>query len=546
MRWVWASLILVAAETGFGQSPDSTKADEKLLQSKKIKIDDAGLLQFFRERTLSKTQIDELSRKVKELGSVSFKDRKQAMADLIRIGPNARPYLMQVVKDKREPLETIRRVELCLRTFPEDEGEVAAAAVRVLDRRKHPATAEVLLNYLPFAVPEANEEIRKTLGILASKNKGAEEMLVAACSAVNPSKRAIAAAALIQNGANVPDLNKLLKDSDPRVRLEVASALLRMKKKESIPVLIDLIAALPADEVWQAEDLLARVAGSKGPNVYVDPQNKPAKVRDAWAGWWRDNQLSVDLAAKDFAGSTMGYTLITQMDAKGATGRVFELRPSKEIGWTIDGLKYPLDAQLIGDNKVLIAEYFNRRVTERDFKGKILWEKQVDMPISCQRLANGQTFIATRRQLLIVEPDGKEVFTYFQRNTSITAARRLRNGDMVIVTSGGLLERLDPKGRVIKSFQVGSVYPLGGNIDVRANGHVLVPRYRDNRVTEFDGEGKVVWETTVSLPTSVVELPNGHILVVSMALQQVVELTRAGREVWSYKTDGRPWRAWKR
>jgi len=109
-----------------------------------------------------------------------------------------------------------------------------------------------------------------------------------------------------------------------------------------------------------------------------------------------------------------------------------------------------------------------------------------------------------------------------------------------------LLERLDPKGRVIKSFQVGSVYPLGGNIDVLANGHVLVPRYRDNRVTEFDGEGKVVWETTVSLPTSVVELPNGHILVVSMALQQVVELTRAGREVWSYKTEGRPWRAWKR
>jgi hypothetical protein len=546
MCWFWASLILVAAEASSGQSPDSTKADERLLLSKNVKIDDAGLLQFFRDRTLSKTQIDDLARKVKELGSVAYKDRKQAMADLIRMGPSARPFLLQVVKEKREPLETIRRVELCLRTFPEDEVEVAAAAVRVLGRRNHPATAEVLLKYLPFAVPEANEEIRKTLGALALKNKGVQELLLQASRGTHGRKRGIAAAALIQSGAKVPSLDKLLNDSDPHVRFQVASSLLKMKKKEAIPVLIDLIPALPADEVWQVEDLLARVAGSKGPNVYVDPQNKPAQVRDAWNGWWRDNQRSLDLSSKEFASSTMGYTLITQMDAKGTTGRAFEIRPDKEISWSIDGLRYPLDAQVIGNNRVLIAEYFNRRVSERDFKGKILWEKQVDMPISCQRLANGQTFIATRRQLLIVEPDGKEVFTYFQQNTSITAARRLRNGDMVLVTSGGMLQRLDPKGRVIKTFQVGSVYPLGGAIDVLANGHVLVPRYRDNRVTEFDGEGKVVWETTVSLPTSVVELPNGHILVVSMALRQVVELTRAGREVWSYKTDGRPWRAWKR
>ena len=35
-------------------------------------------------------------------------------------------------------------------------------------------------------------------------------------------------------------------------------------------------------------------------------------------------------------------------------------------------------------------------VSERDLQGKIVWERQVDLPVACQRLPGGQTFIATR------------------------------------------------------------------------------------------------------------------------------------------------------
>src|SRR5207302_1870603 len=110
----------------------------------------------------------------------------------------------------------------------------------------------------------------------------------------------------------------------------------------------------------------------------------------------------------------LGYTLIAQADGKGTMGRVFELGTDhKEIRWEINQLRYPVDVQMTGPNRVLIAEYLNRRVTERDVTtGKILFDYQVYLPIACQRLPNGNTFIVTRRQLLEVNRDGVEVFSF--------------------------------------------------------------------------------------------------------------------------------------
>ena len=46
----------------------------------------------------------------------------------------------------------------------------------------------------------------------------------------------------------------------------------------------------------------------------------------------------------------------------------------------------------------------------------------------------------------------------------------MRDGQYIVVTSGGTLERLDARGRVLKSFSVGAVYTLGGSIDVLPGG----------------------------------------------------------------------------
>ena len=69
----------------------------------------------------------------------------------------------------------------------------------------------------------------------------------------------------------------------------------------------------------------------------------------------------------------------------------------------------------------------------------------------------------------------------------------------------------------------------GGRIDVLPNGHVLVPQMSQNKVIEYNAEGKPVWEATVEQPIAAVRLPNGHTLVTSLNQHRAVELDRGGR-----------------
>ena len=86
----------------------------------------------------------------------------------------------------------------------------------------------------------------------------------------------------------------------------------------------------------------------------------------------------------------------------------------------------------------------------------------------------------------------------------------------------------------------------GGRLDVLSNGHVLIPEMNNNRVVEYDADGKVVWEAAAQQPIAAVRLPNGHTLVTSYSQHRAVELNRAGKEVWEYKTTTRVTRAFRR
>src|SRR5258708_36232312 len=97
----------------------------------------------------------------------------------------------------------------------------------------------------------------------------------------------------------------------------------------------------------------------------------------------------------------LGYTLLVLVDGNG-TGKVIEMGRDGKPRWQIENLQFPADAHVLGNNRVLITEYSGRHVSERDFKGNILWQRQnlPGMPVNAQRLANGNTFIATNTELL--------------------------------------------------------------------------------------------------------------------------------------------------
>src|SRR5262249_50782163 len=127
----------------------------------------------------------------------------------------------------------------------------------------------------------------------------------------------------------------------------------------------------------------------------------------------------------------------------------------------------------------------------------------------------------------------------------ISSAKKLRNGDIIIVDTLGNLSRLDRKGKEIKSFQVGRVY-FYGSIDALPNGRVIVPEYQNHKVVEYDAQGKVVWEAKAQFPSSVSRLPNGHTLITSIVHQKLIELNKDGKVVWEKKLEGRAYRARRR
>lgn len=551
MRRQTLSLCVVALALAAGVArpadEDPRAADERVLKQAGVPTDDAGLLAFFRKGSPDEDAIRDL---IKKLGDDDFEVREKATKDLTALGPAAEPYLREALKSG--DAEVVRRAEECLKNIGKGSpAAVVSAAARLLARRKPAGAAEALLAYAPRAAGETSEEdVRAALVAVAVRDGKPDPALVKALEDKSPGRRAAAAGALARAGARdaLPSVRKLLHDAEPSVRLPVALALVALKEKEAIPVLIDLLAVLPRAGHGPIEDLLDRLAGDKAPDgLTSDDEAARKKYRDAWAEWWKKDGDAADLAKPAGGGKFLGYAVVVMLDA----GRILEVDADKKTRWQIDGLEFPLDAQRLPGDRVLVAEHKGNRVTERDRKGAVIWEKRVEGPLAAQRLPNGNTFIATRTQLLEVDRNGKQVFAHARGTDDLVMkAQKLDKGEvaLVVAPAGGAKAefiRLDASGKQAARFPV-DVRTSGGRIEVLPDGHVLAPLKDQNKVVEYDSAGKVVWQADFPEPVAAVRLPNGHTVVTSYNDQRAVELDGAGKTVWEYKTDGRVTRAWRR
>lgn len=484
---------------------------------------------------------------IAQLGDDDYAVREKASRQLTAGGAAAASLLRLSLHDA-DP-EIAHRAGDCLKELEKHADNVVPhSAARLLALRKPAGAAEALLAYLPLTdSEETTDEIGSALTALAVADPQTVSVLLASLSDKNPLKRAAAATALARTPAGAPpEARALLHDPDATVRLAVAQTLTEMKDRSAVPALIALFGDVPAKRLWHAEEMLRRLAGRDSPEITIGEDKETAqKCREAWEAWWRKHGATVELARLDETPRLLGYTLIVQMDGRRGGGQVCEIAgPDNKQRWRIDGLSMPMDAQVLPGNRVLIAEYQGMRVTERNLKGDILWERAVNLPINVQRLANGSTFIATQQQLIEVDSTGKETAIGNPTGMNFMAARKLRDGGYGCVTGDSMYMHLDAKGKQIKTFPIGQA--SFAVLDVLPNGHVLVPQTNEQKVVEFDEDGKSVWEAKVVMPGSVSRLPNGHTLVASQATQTIQELDHTGSKVWEYRGDGRVWQAKRR
>jgi hypothetical protein len=349
----------------------------------------------------------------------------------------------------------------------------------------------------------------------------------------------------------------LKKETEPEIKLLVALALVNdARNKGVIPEVIRLMAEVPSERGWRAEELLWRLAGEDGPGVSLgaDKASKE-KARDEWKKWWDANEKKVDLARLDQE-SSYGLTVVCEAPFRGGLGRVVALGGDGKERWKVTGMNWPMDAVPLSGKKVLIAEHNRNRIVEReiDGAGKEIWSETINQPVNVGRLPNGVTWAVGRNQIIEWERGDKagkkHVFDFIRNEYDIVAGARTKAGEYVLLTQNQQLLKVDRKGAIVKSHGVGgNGVNYYASVDVTPGGKALCTLM--NSITEFDLEnGKAGWTANYQYATSAVRLKNGNTLVGNQNQGRIVELDKDGKPTkFEYKgtdTSYRPFRAFKR
>ncbi|MFO0808091.1 MAG: hypothetical protein U0746_05670 [Gemmataceae bacterium] len=523
-------------------------ADEQTLSKGQVGSDGQSLITFFKLRTLNEANRQRIASLIRQLGHDAYAIRERASGELVDAGLPAVGALRQATTDP--DVEIARRAERCLKKIERvPSAALTIAAARVIAVRKPTGAVSVLFDFLPLADDSlVADEIREALCVLAAAGGPPDPLFEKALDDDVPARRAAAAVALIRSGQpdSVKAARRALADKTPEVRLRASLALVtHAKDRSAVPGLIALLGELPTGQAWPVLEVLERLAGETAPRVPVAGDDAGRrKSRDAWQEWWTQNGATVDLAKLDAEPAMLGLTLVVVASTRrpalvaGAigpiTGSVMEVDPAKNISWRIDGLATPIDAAVLGSDRVAIVEQGNSRVTVRDFRGKEIWSHQVPTPNGVQRLPNGNFLVCARSQLLEFDTSFQKVFEYNRSGSDIVAAHKLRNGEVVILTNNGTVVRLDATRKVIKSFPTQAQIQTVGGLDVLSNGNIL--KTSTTGIHEYNAEGvPTAWQAAYQRPYSVQRLPNGNTLVASLT-NGIAELDRDSKQpVWEYK-----------
>ena len=504
--------------------------------------DGQALLAAFRKRTLSPEQTDKALARIAELGDDEFETRQRATTEIIAFGPPVIPLLRQALPGAQ--LEQSRRIEQCLKQLVKvNETEaLPAVAARLLALRKPAGAAETLLAYAAFTDDDLMRwEIAKALDRLARTSGKPDASLVKGLRDSTPVRRGLAGEvlAIVTDTETRAAVRKLLADSDPSVRLRVAVALICAADKEAVPVAIDLLAELPAADVWQAEEILRTVAGVKAPPPEAaDDAAGRQKRRDAWRAWYAAHGPKLKLAPQPIPSPILGLTTIAAFSPPPdrTRSRVLEVDRHGKVRWQFTA-HYPVDVHVLAHNRVLLTEMEARRITERDFKGNILWQVDSPEPFCIQRLPGGNTFVVARSRMMELDPNGKTVLD--RPIKDIVAARKLPDGQIVYLTGTGKCIRLDASGNTVKTFASGENGDSGCVLDVTRRGSLLVSQCSKSLAEEFDLEGNTLWRTPGPVAPGVLTgVRNGHFMCAIFSQNAVVELDRSGKTVWRYEIPG--------
>ncbi len=412
-------------------------------------------------------------------------------------------------------------------------SQITPALVRLITLVRPGNAIETILEYIPSCHEENIQELlAEFLALYLVDQNTIPPALITASTSIIEETRTFAGRVLAQssNAEAQKICATLLSDSSIKVQFEVARELIKNQNKAAIPVLIELMSKVPREKAETIDQFLRVIAKDKSPESKNDAKADSA----AWNTWWQKEggQLVLTPGAKNQE-PLKNFLVVESFNQEKKSGRVFLVNPSGKILWEIANLSNPIDAVQLPNNKILITEQGANRITERDLKGNISWEKSATNPFLSQRLPNGNIFIASRNKIVEVTRNGNEIFSFSYPNETILAACKTRTNEYALLSYNGAFLKLDSKGNEVSKSRI--PFPTNFGINggaITQNDRVLVSIPTVNKIMEFDFTGKPTWEATITTPGIPAKLSTGNVVAPSLNGSKIVEIRMDGKIIY--------------
>jgi HEAT repeat protein len=493
-------------------------------------INEQDLLTLLRESTAPIAMITEADKIFKDnnielirkhINSKSFKSNAALQAFLL----NRAVFDMNIAK-LIEP--DSNAIKLLLQS-----NQVTPALIRLITLVRPANAIEIILAYIPSCNDDNIQDLLgECLGLYLNDQNTPPPALIAASTSSIEEIRTFAGRVLAQSPNEIAQktCTTLLSDSSVRVRFEVARESIKNQNKSAIPVLIEMMTKVPAEKAEAIDQTLRAIAKDKSPESKNDSKVDAA----AWNTWWQKEgtQLVLTPGLKNQE-ALKNFLVVESFNQEKKSGRVFLVTPSGKTLWEITNLSNPTDALLLPNNKILITEQGANRITERDTKGNISWEKSATNPFLSQRLSNGNIFIASRNKIVEVGRNGNEIFSFSYPNETILAACKTRTNEYALLSYNGVFLKLDSKGNEVSKSRI--PFPTNFGINggaITQNDRVLVSIPTLNKIMEFNFSGQSTWESTITMPGIPTKLPNGNVVAPSLNGSKIVEIQMDGKIIY--------------
>jgi hypothetical protein len=481
---------------------------------------------------------------LKQLGDEDYDRREAASRELRKAGPVMLADLK--VAAESSDAEVRRRARELLEIIQQHSpAEVVVAACGVIAASRPKDADAVLLKFAPFV----SERVPELAFLDAVGTLGLTPAVRAALEDADPLRRRAAVRALDAT----PDaprelLTRALKDTDARVKFEAARGLVLHGDRAGLALLVETVGQGELSLALRAEDLLWRLAREQSPPVLLKTAADREPVQTGWEKWFKEHGSDIDLARIRLDEKERGWVVVCDDEEIGkAPGsvKVFDLKGARVK--TLEKLDSPSDVVLLPGERMLVAEHWSSKVTERDAQGRILWEhRTTDKPVVALRLADGGTFIATYHEILEVDRTGTVRYSFRPEQGMLYGATKVGTGRILFINGSGNVCEADRTGKILNTFKPEKYAEGAGywaSIEVLGPDRYLLSLSGSNRVVEVDGQGKIFWEAEVRTPTYAMRLPDGTTLASCVDAKTWVVIDKEGKTTQTVEVGGRPFRA---